>query len=162
MSKYAVIVGRFEHVDILGHAKGVPAKIDTGAYRSAIHASDIEVVKKNGGKTLKFKILGHPAYKDFVWIETDAFNLRTIRNSTGHQTTRYEVTLKIRLGYKIFLAPFTLIDRSDNIFPVLIGRTALNKRFLVDTDKTGLSRTELKKAADQVPEDKEYVEGVPR
>lgn len=160
MGKYQVIVGRFEHVDIVGKFKDIPAKIDTGAYRSSIHASDIEVVTINDKEVLKFTLLGHPVSSKRRTLETRAFNIRKVRNSNGHITTRYEVTLKVRLGYKIFRTPFTLIDRSSNIFPVLIGRKALNKRFIVDPNLAGMSRVELKLAAASVPIDEEDLEGV--
>ncbi len=160
MGKYQVIVGRFEHVDIVGKFKDIPAKIDTGAYRSSIHASDIEVVKINAKEVLKFTLLGHPVSNKRRTLETRVFNIRKIRNSNGHITTRYEVTLKVRLGYKIFRTPFTLIDRSTNIFPILVGRKALNKRFLVDPNLAGMSRVELKLAAASVPIDEEDLEGV--
>lgn len=163
MSKYAVIIGRFEHVDIMEKAESVPAKIDTGAYRSAIHATDIEIISdKKGAKVLRFNILGHPVYRQSMQMETKQFNIRKVRNSTGHTSDRYEITLRIKLGYKIFRASFTLVDRSNNVFPVLIGRKVLNKRFIVDTDKSGVNRKELKVAAEQVPGDLEYLEGVPR
>jgi hypothetical protein len=160
MSKYQVVVGRFEHVDVVGRFKDVPAKIDTGAYRSSIHASDIQIIEKNGKEVLKFSLLGHPVFTKRRTIETRAFNIRKVRNSNGHITTRYEIILKVRLGYKIFRTPFTLIDRANNIFPILIGRKALNKRFLVDPNLAGISRVELKLAAASVPIDEEDLEGV--
>jgi len=46
MAKYVTIIGRAEEIDIVGTALGIPAKVDTGAYRSSIHASDIKIVEK--------------------------------------------------------------------------------------------------------------------
>ncbi len=160
MGKYQVIVGRFEHVDIVGKFKDVPAKIDTGAYRSSIHATNIEVLKLNGKDVLKFTLLGHPVANNHRTLETRSFNIRKVRSSNGQLTTRYEINLRVRLGYKIFSTPFTLIDRSNNIFPILIGRKALNKRFIVDPSLAGMSRVELKLAAASVPIDEEDLEGV--
>ena len=160
MGKYQVVIGRFEHVDVVGKFKNVPAKIDTGAYRSSIHASDIKVVEKNGKKVLKFSLLGHPVFAKRRTLESRSFNVRKVRSSNGQISVRYEVTFKIRLGYKIFRTPFTVVDRSSNIFPVLVGRKALNKRFLVDSNIAGMSRVELKLAAASVPIDEEDLEGV--
>lgn len=160
MGKYQIIVGRFEHVDLINRLVGIPAKIDTGAFRSSIHATNIQVIEKNGHPTLRFVILGHPAYGKHRTIETRVFNTRHVRSSNGYSADRYEVKFKIRLGYKIFRTPFTLADRKDNVFPVLIGRKTLNKRYLVDPDKAGISRVELKTAAASVEVESEDMEGV--
>ncbi|MFO0971153.1 MAG: RimK/LysX family protein [Candidatus Saccharimonadales bacterium] len=160
MSKYPVVIGRFEHIDLVGILEAIPAKIDTGAYRSSIHATDIKVVEKNGKMVLRFTLLGHPAHQKHRTIEVRTYKTRQVKSSNGHISSRYEVNLKIRLGYKIFITPFTLSDRGSNIFPVLIGRKALNKRFLVDSDKTGVNRMELRLAAASVPFDEEDLEGV--
>ncbi len=160
MGKYQVVVGRFEHVDVVGKFQSVPAKIDTGAYRSSIHASDIKVIEKNGKEILRFSLLGHPVFTKRRTLETRSFNVRKVRSSNGQISVRYEITLKIRLGYKIFLTPFTVVDRSNNIFPILVGRKALNKRFLVDPNLAGMNRVELKLAAASVPIDEEDLEGV--
>lgn len=160
MSKYPVIIGRFEHIDLVGRLDAIPAKIDTGAFRSSIHATDIKMVEKNGKKILRFTLLGHPAHQKHRTIEVRAFKTRYVKSSNGHTSNRYEVNLKVRLGYKVFTTPFTLTDRASNIFPILIGRKALNKRFLVDPERTGVNRMELRLAVASVPFDEEDLEGV--
>lgn len=160
MSKYPVIIGRFEHIDIINKLTAIPAKIDTGAFRSAIHATDIRVVEEDGKQTLYCSLLGHPVFSRYRAFKTKKFTQRRVRNSNGHMTERYEITLKIRLGYKLFSTPFTLIDRSTNVFPVLIGRKALERRYLVDVSKTGIKKPELNKAADIVDSDDQSLEGV--
>ena len=58
--KYQTIIGRFEHINFVGFIDDVPAKIDTGAYRSSVHAESIEEIKlKSGLVKLKFTLLGH-------------------------------------------------------------------------------------------------------
>ncbi len=160
MSKYPVIIGRFETIDIVGHIDNVPAKIDTGAYRSSIHATGIRIVKKNDKQYLRFTILGHAAHGSQRVIETARFTTRKVTSSNGHSAERYEVRLKLRLGFKLFTTQFTLADRSNNVFPVLIGRKALSGRYLVDTGKTGISRKDLRKAALQIDKNEEDLEGV--
>jgi hypothetical protein len=69
----------------------------------------------------------------------------TVANSFGHEEDRYEVQLKVKLGPKIFKAKFTLADRSKKIYPILLGRTMLNRRFLVDTNESAVDRVQLKR-----------------
>ncbi len=160
MSKYPVIIGRFEKVDLIDVIDNVPAKIDSGAYRSSIHATNIKVVTKKNKDYLKFTILGHPAHGSQRSIELPNYKVRTVTSSNGHSAERYEVRLKIRLGFKVFSTPFTLTNRSNNVFPVLIGRKALSGRYLVDTAKAGISRKDLRKAALQIDVNEEDLEGV--
>lgn len=161
MSRYPVVIGRFELIDIVDKVDNVPAKIDTGAYRSSIHATNIRIIlKKSGKQYLRFTILGHAAHGTQRVVETTKFKKRSVTSSNGHTSERYEVRLKIRLGYKIYLTAFTLTNRSNNVFPVLIGRKALSGRYLVDTNKTGLSRKDLRRAVAQIDKNEEDLEGV--
>jgi hypothetical protein len=142
---HKVIVGRAELLHFMEHAMAdIPAKIDTGAYRSAVHASDITL--SEDGKTLAFTLLGnHPVCGSLATkIETQDFKTVWIANSFGHREERFEVKLKVKLGPKIFSATFSLADRSKKIYPILIGRKMLNNRFLVDTAETSVNRIELK------------------
>jgi hypothetical protein len=160
MKKYPVVIGRFEHIDVVGKLENIPAKIDTGAYRSSIHASDIQVVKKQYKEILRFTLLGHPVFRRKRTLETRTFRKLKIKSSNGHVSERYEIMLKVRLGYKVFTTPFTLASRDENVFPVLVGRKAMNKRFLVDPDRAGMSRIELKLAAVKVHVDEEDMESL--
>ena len=158
MSNYPVVVGRFEYIDIVDILGAIPSKVDTGAKRSSIHATHIRVVEKNKKSVLKFILLGHPAYDKSYELTTDSFTMIKVKSSNGHISNRYKVNLKIKIGYKIFNASFTLADRSGNVFPVLVGREALRRRFIVDPDRTGVKRSEIKLVLDKVPCN-EIVEG---
>lgn len=141
---HKVIIGRSEtlsFVDTL--AQRVPAKTDTGAYRSSVHATNI--VLEDG--VLSFTLLGgHPVCGAMAQrMSTDTFKKVTVANSFGHEEERYEVKLKVKLGPKVFHARFTLADRSKKIYPILLGRKLLNHRFLVDSAETSLDRVTLKK-----------------
>lgn len=141
---HKVVIGRsellaFVNSDIID----VPAKIDTGAYRSAVHATNIRLLKSGA---LAFDLLaGHPICKAIAHhITTKDFEKVTVTNSFGHCEERYKVRLKVKLGPKVFYAHFTLADRSKMVFPVLLGRGLLNYRFLVDTSRTSVNRLKLK------------------
>ena len=57
---HKTIIGRAEALHFVDLAiADVPAKVDTGAYRSAVHADKIRL--SDDGKTLHFRLLGgHP------------------------------------------------------------------------------------------------------
>lgn len=142
---HKVIIGRSEVLDFVGtDALKVPAKTDTGAYRSAVHARDV-VVDETGA--LSFEMLGgHPVCGAMAHrVTAEEYKKVWVANSFGHREERYEVKLKVKLGPKVFHARFTLADRSKKIYPVLLGRKLLNHRFLVDSAETSLDRVALKK-----------------
>ncbi len=143
MAKYQVIIGRGEEIDIVGVALRVPAKIDTGAFRSSIHATDVKVVTIDGKQQLSFKVLGHTCSPVPRPITTDKFEIISVRSSNGVQTDRFAVQLKVKIGPKIFLTSFSLFDRSANAFPILVGREALTGRFLVDTSRATVTKLKL-------------------
>lgn len=140
------VIGRAELINFpaLGIAN-VPAKIDTGAYLSSVHATNIAL--KNDGKTLSFTLFGkHPIYDDnSTHIETEKFRMVTVENSFGHQEERYEIELHVKLNDKMFTTTFTLANRGKKVFPVLVGRKLLNRRFIVDSSKASIHRSDLKK-----------------
>ena len=127
------VVGRAELVDIpVGGVYNVPAKIDTGAYRTSIWASDIEV--KDG--VLYFKLLG-PACAQYSGeeVSTDKYELIEVENSFGHKEKRYSIHLSIRMGTKKVMTNVTLSDRSNKTYPILIGRKMLRGKYLVDVSE---------------------------
>ncbi len=141
---HKVIIGRAELLHFRDFAIGdIPAKIDTGAYRSAMHATNIH----EAGNKLHFTILGdHPVCGALATeVVTEDYKKVWIANSFGHREERYEVKLKIKVGPRVVNANFTLADRSKKIYPILLGRKLLNGRFLVDTSQTSVDRVELKK-----------------
>ena len=141
---HKLIIGRSERLDfVLDHIHGVPAKVDTGAYRSAVHATDI--IETDG--VVSFTLFGgHPVCGNMAKrISSNQFSKVWIANSFGHREERYDVRFKVKLGPKIFIAKFTLADRSKKIYPILLGRTMLNRRFMVDSNESAVDRVQLKK-----------------
>jgi hypothetical protein len=153
---HKVIIGRSEVLTFMGtEAINVPAKADTGAYRSAVHASSILI--DDEGK-LSFDLLGgHPVCGAMAHrVVAEEYKTVWVANSFGHREERYEVKLKVKLGPKVFHARFTLADRSKKIYPILLGRKLLNHRFLVDSAETSLDRAVLKqKYGIEFPNDEE-------
>ncbi|MDQ2972871.1 MAG: RimK/LysX family protein [bacterium] len=155
MAVYQAIIGRNEEVDLVGVAMHLPAKIDTGAFRSSIHAEDIQVVTKNGVKTLTCKLLGHPGSPIVRDYETTNFEEVEVRSSNGHAEDRYAITLKLKLANKVFDTSFSLSSRDKNLFPILIGRKALKRRYIVDVSKSAVKVDKLAKSLGFSPSDYE-------
>lgn len=126
------IIGNSVRIKVAGIEK-VPAKVDTGATISSIWASDIKITPDN---QLEFCLFApsSPFYTG-ERITTAEYSVRKVRNSTGQETIRYMIQLPTTIKGKKIRITYTLSDRSRNDFPVLIGRRALNKKFLVDVSQ---------------------------
>jgi len=137
------IIGRRELVNFpLLHLYAIEAKIDTGAFTSAIHCSDIrEVTLEDGSRIIRFQLLdpSHPQYHHQIF-EFKEFSLRDIKSSFGEVQERYIIRTQIQLFEEIIDAEFSLSNRSDLKYPVLIGRTLLNRNFIVDVAKKYVAR----------------------
>lgn len=127
------IIGRNVAVSFGRRAVNVPAKVDTGADSSSVWASNIRVGED--GK-LRFSLFGEgsPYYNGKVFVR-DQFSVAQVRSSSGHQQVRYRTPFTIKVGGKRIRATFNLSDRSQNIYPVLLGRRSISGKFLVDVSR---------------------------
>jgi hypothetical protein len=143
------IIGRRELVSFpLLQLFDIEAKVDTGAYTSAIHCSDIEEVSRaDGRRVIRFQLLDprHRAY-DHQVFEFQDYRLRDIKSSFGDVQARYVIRTQIQLFQEIIETEFSLSDRSDLKYPVLIGRALLQKNFVVDVSKKNVARKQKNKA----------------
>jgi hypothetical protein len=134
MAKKLKLIGRREYVDFPElNLKGLEAKIDTGAYTSALHCHDISVRKVNGVDTLCFFLLDpmHPEYNKQEHRFTE-FSKKMIKSSSGEAEERYIIKTLIRLGRKRIRTAISLTDRASMRYPVLIGRKMIKNKFIID------------------------------
>lgn len=129
------IIGRVERVAFPGiHIDNIPAKIDTGADTSSIWAS--QAIVKDDGLHVTFLAQNSPHYTAETHVFTKGeYSLTRVANSFGHREIRYKVKMRIIIGGRTIRATFTLADRSNKLYPVLIGRKLLANKFLVDVSK---------------------------
>ncbi|GAA4004265.1 ATP-dependent zinc protease [Hymenobacter fastidiosus] len=137
------VVGRRELVDFPQFKLwGVEAKVDTGAFTGALHCSNIHVeTMPDGRPVLRVLLLDdeHPQF-DRRPLEFVDFTLRDIKSSNGEVQERYVIRTVIRLFDEDFDTEFSLSDRSDMRYPVLIGRLLLRRgRFVVDVTRRNVS-----------------------
>ncbi|WP_347158005.1 ATP-dependent zinc protease family protein [Pontibacter chitinilyticus] len=128
----------FPELDI----EDIEAKVDTGAYTSAIHCSDIhEEVQADGTKVISLDLLdpSHPQY-NHKKLRFATYDLREVKSSFGEVQERYVIRTKIRLFDEVIEDEFSLSDRSDMKYPVLIGRKLLQGRFVVDVSRKNVAR----------------------
>lgn len=133
MAKAKVTVGRTEYIALptLG-VERVRAKLDTGAYRSALHYQKLALRKADGQEEL---VVTFAMGRKRTRIIFRKFSLVTVKSSTGQRTERYLVSSPVRLNGHTVRTQFTLFDRSDMKHQVLLGRKFLRGRFVVDVSR---------------------------
>lgn len=120
-----VTLGAVEEVILNPWGVSFPARIDTGADFSSLDARDI-VVRDNIASFKLGKRFGG------LKLQLPVVDWRYIQTSMGTEK-RPVVEISLCLGSKLFRTPATLKDRSEMVYPFLVGRSALNGKFLVDT-----------------------------
>ena len=111
----------------------IKAKIDTGARTSALHAFLIEPYVVDSVDMLRFLI--HPIQHnhDFqVECHAPVYDFREVTDSGGHREMRYVIQSKVVIGESTWPIELTLTNRDTMRFRMLLGRRAMENRFLVD------------------------------
>lgn len=115
----------------------IKAKVDTGARTSALHAFEINEEQHDGERWVRF--LMHPSQRDqdtVVECRARVSDERNVRDSGGHVTMRYVIETTLALGEHQWPIELTLTPRDDMLFRMLLGRSALNRRCLVDPNRS--------------------------
>lgn len=130
--KQLTTIGRAEAIQLVDYGPlEVVAKVDTGADISSIGVSEIAEV--DGQLSFKLFSPSHPEYSGkIIALGPGSFSKTRIANSFGQREVRYVVMLRIKLAGRLVRARFSLADRSEKLYPILIGRRLLKGKFLVD------------------------------
>lgn len=143
--KELVSIGWREWVSFPGlKIKTIKAKIDTGARTSALHVSNIKILKRTN--TVTFTI--HPVQRHrnpVINTSGELIDERTITSSNGESTIRPVIKTKLKVGKKIFSIELTLVNRDLMGFRLLLGRSAMKKRYLVDSGQSFLISKNINK-----------------
>lgn len=112
----------------LGIAR-IKAKVDSGARSSALHTHSLEAV---GTDRVRFAL--RPLQNDtrLQWCETELLDWRWVTDSGGHRELRPFIRTEVVLGPERWPVEVSLTARDTMRFRMLLGRTALAGRFLVD------------------------------
>ncbi|GHC66314.1 ATP-dependent zinc protease family protein [Roseibacillus persicicus] len=136
--KEMLVIGRREWIGLpqLG-VSALHGKIDTGAYRSSLHAEQVEAFMREDEEWVRF--ITHSQDGREVACQCEVAFRKRVKSSNGEARERYFLRTKFRtprgLEWPVLVS---LADRSEMTFPLLIGRRALSRRFVVDTSQSHL------------------------
>ena len=122
------------------------AKIDTGARTSALHTFSLEEFTSEERLMVRFGI--HPFRQHStveLFCEAPVVDQRLVKNSGGYTEMRYVIETNVLLGTLRWPIKISLTNRDGMMFRMLLGRTALKERFIVDPAKAYLTGRKLEK-----------------
>lgn len=125
------LIGAVELVAIpVWGIEGLAARVDTGARSSALH---VENLHELGGGRVGFEL--RAARGKRVPVQATVTRRSRVRSTSGKLESRPFVTARVRVGAEELRIEIGLVDRGKMQYRMLLGRSALSGRFLVDVSR---------------------------
>lgn len=111
----------------------IKVKLDTGARSSSLHVEAIEEFERDGVVWVRFALDSKTRSGRYArWFESPLVDRRKVTDSAGRSSLRPFIRTQVRLANEAFEIETNLTDRHGMMFPMLLGRTALAGRIIVD------------------------------
>lgn len=136
------VLGWVEKAIVMPVGATVKAKLDSGALTSSIHATGIELRERDGEDWVEFELELEDTASGEQLLTPMALPVERfiLVRGAGGADRRPVVRLELCIGDQIYTEQFSLRDRGDMIYPLLIGRRTLRDLGLVDVNSTYLTQ----------------------
>jgi hypothetical protein len=132
-----VVVGWRELVALPRLAVGpLRAKLDTGARSSSLHVDEQWRFVERGAPWIGFRLRPRPRLPRIYEAAAPIHDERDVADSSGRRTRRVFILTPLQLAQTERLVEINLTDRGGMLFPLLVGRTALQGMFTVDPSRS--------------------------
>lgn len=134
------ILGAVEYVTLEPPGLRLKARMDTGTSSSSLDARDIREFERDGKPWVRFVVIdrGNDKPREVTRPVVRATTLK------GNGERRYVITLRTAVGGIDQFTEFTLSDRSDQTYPVVLGRDFLRDQALIDVARRYTVRAKKK------------------
>jgi hypothetical protein len=117
----------------------IRAKVDTGARSSSLHVREQRAFERDGRPMVRFRV--EHGLDDALSgeLEAEVVDRRDVTDSGGNRETRVFIRTLLQLpGGHAWPIEVNLTERRTMAFPMLLGRSALRRRCVVDPAKSWL------------------------
>lgn len=151
------IVGWIEKGRILPEHTAVKIKVDSGALTSSMHAVNIEDFKRKGKQWVRYDVPVKDADSgELIKLKFERPVYRRILvRGAGGEDRRPVVKMSICMGDRVYEEQFSLRDRGDMTYPVLIGRRTIEHIGLIDVSRTFMLPLECSQFEEDQERDKQ-------
>jgi len=121
----------------------VKAKLDSGALTSSLDARDIKMFTRSGEEWVRFRLKLEDQESGEVFsdqLERPLYRDQAVRGAGGRDE-RPVVLLEVCVGNTTYEEQFSLRDREDMNYPMLLGRRTISHLGLLDVRKTFIHKT---------------------
>jgi hypothetical protein len=138
-----LMIGWKEYVDFVDWGiRHVKIKIDTGARTSALGAHGFELKRTDDGTLIaELRLqLNRKRPEVISTVYAPVLEVIDVRNTGGSLEPRLLIETTLRLGPIVKRVRLTVANRSRMLFPMILGRKALEGDFLVDVGRKYMLR----------------------
>jgi hypothetical protein len=130
---------------------GIKAKVDTGARTSALHAHHVRAFRRKGQRWVRFRIwpLQRTKTPELV-CEAPVLEKRMVTDSGGHRELRFVIQTRLAIGNMEYPIEMTITRRDTMLFRMLLGRTAMKGRIVVNPGHSYLTGKQFRPSYRQV------------
>ena len=112
---------------------GIKAKVETGARTSALHAHQVRTFRRKGQRWVRFRIWPLQRTKEPELVcEARVLERRLVADSGGHRELRFVIQTRLVVGNLAYPIEMTITRRDTMLFRMLLGRTAMKGRIVVN------------------------------
>jgi hypothetical protein len=133
------IFGYVERVMISEQGFSLKAKLDSGAETTSLDSRNIQRFRRGGERYVRFDV-PDPETGELVTLERPLARTVRIRQHSGPPIQRPVVRMWLCIGHIMQQVEVNLTPRSDFIYPLLIGRSAMRGSIIIDPEVTFTSR----------------------
>jgi len=135
------VYGYIENVMIETDDMLFAAKLDSGADTSSMNALDLTEFERDGDTWVRFHLI-HPKTEEKIEIEKKVVRWASIKRHGAARQRRPVVLMTVKIGKnEYFREEFSLTDRSQFEYQVLLGRNYLNGIALIDVSQKNMAQT---------------------
>lgn len=118
----------------------IRAKIDTGALTSALHVDNLTFFERNERRWVRFHPPGQNGRPAEQAAEARVRDFREVKSSSGQVERRCVIATPFVIGAEMFRAEVTLTDRTDMVYNMLVGRSAMRiGKLIVDPTRSWMA-----------------------